>query len=182
MNTIVTQEGDAVFEPEDRYSELMIGAGTERRKMLTLDGKRDWKNLITLDMSERVNPDILHDLNDLPLPIADESFDEVHAYHVLEHLGVQGDFRTFFAQFTEFHRILKPGGIFYAAVPSWDSVHAFGDPGHTRIINETTITFLQQDRYGQPPMTDYRDFYKVDFECLAAEHKDETFIFALRKK
>jgi len=35
---------------------------------------------------------------------------------VLEHIAAQGDFEHFFQQFSDFWRILKPDGLFCAAV------------------------------------------------------------------
>src|SRR3546814_6014455 len=74
-------------------------------------------------------------------------FDEVHAYEVLEHLGSQGDFRSFFAHFGEIYRALKDGGILFATVPAWDSVWAWADPSHRRVIAPETLVFLDQTQY-----------------------------------
>lgn len=150
---------------------------------MDLHKNAEWKSLTTLDLLPDVGADVVHDLNDLPYPFDNESFDEIHAYEVLEHCGVQGDWRFFFDQFTEFHRILKPSGLFYATVPSWNSCGAWGDPGHTRVINEMSIHFLQQSSYDEKgrPMTDYRSFYKADWAPEIAMHDSGRFIFALRK-
>jgi len=50
--------------------------------------------------------------------IREDFFDEVHAYEVLEHLGRQGDYRSFFATFANIYRVLVPGGLLLATVPS----------------------------------------------------------------
>src|SRR5207253_648488 len=106
-------------------------------------------------------------LENHPLPFENESFDEIHAYEVLEHLGGQGNWRFFFAEFTEYHRILAPHGSLYAAVPAWNSFWAWGDPSHKRIINEGTLSFLSQEEYakqvGKTAMSDFRFCYRVDF-------------------
>jgi Methyltransferase domain len=100
------------------------------------------------------------------LPFLSDSFDEIHAYEVLEHIGRQGDHLKFFAQFTEFWRVMKPGGLMYATVPHWQGLWAWGDPSHSRIISRGTLTFLHQPAYvqvGQTAMSDYRNIYKADF-------------------
>lgn len=173
---------EAVFTATPGYAELLLGCGRDHRKILGVQGSHEWNKLTTLDFNESVNPDVVWDLNNLPLPFLDEEFDEIHAYEVLEHIGRQGDFVTFFEQFTEFHRLLKPGGHFLGSVPSWDSIHAFGDPGHTRIINAGTLAFLEQKNYGVDgsPMTDYRGVYKVDFEVVGVEEKGERLYFVLK--
>lgn len=176
---------DVLFEAENRYTELLIGSGHDHRKILApADGDRSWKNLITLDIDESVNPDYVWDLHNLPLPFPDESFDEIHAYEVLEHVGQQGDYKTFFAQFTELHRLLKPGGRFFASVPCWDSEWAWGDPGHTRVITPGSLSFLTQSNYDKEnnPMSDYRSIYKVDFELEGGQEKNSRMYFVLKKQ
>lgn len=168
-----------------RGNELLLGCGNNKEKQVALKGSDKWTDLVTLDIDPDCEPDVVWDLAHIPLPFEDETFQEIHAYEVLEHLGQQGDWRRFFAEFTEYHRILKPGGVFIASVPCWDSIWAWGDPGHTRVISEGTVHFLDQDSYkdiGANPMTDYRHVYKADFKIEYAGEKDERFVFVLRKK
>lgn len=183
-NKIATIGAEVDFKAEDAYRELLIGCGRSRLKMLSPDNEKEWHNLTTLDVDASCNPDCEWDLNNLPLPFEDETFDEIHAYEVLEHVGAQGDYKTFFAQFTEFHRLLKPGGHFLASTPCWDSIWAWGDPGHTRIISEASLVFLSQDNYEieNSPITDYRDIYKANFSVEGTQEQNERFYFVLKKK
>jgi SAM-dependent methyltransferase len=165
--------------------ELLIGCGNDRKKLVRFAGSEgDWKELVTLDMDPSVKPDVVHDLNELPYPFEDGQFDEIHAYEVLEHCGRQGDFRYFFAQFEEFWRILKPDGYFVGTVPMWDSMWAWGDPGHVRVINDGSLMFLSQQEYvnqvGTTAMADYRPWYKGNFEILSAKEHGDRFGFVLR--
>lgn len=164
------------------YTELLVGCGNSRKKKLPI-GKPDWYNLTTLDIDEWCRPDILHDLESLPYPFEDNNFDEIHAYEVLEHTGKQGDWMFFLEQFAEFWRILKPGGKFAAIVPSYKDLWAWGDPGHTRIINSGTLVFLMQSEYekqvGVTAMTDYRQYYSADFKLLGLQEGDKSFQFVL---
>lgn len=154
--------------------ELLLGCGSKRVKEITLPGRSEgWSNLTTVDINPDHKPDIVHDLNELPYPFEDNSFDEIHAYEVMEHLGRQGDYRWFFAQWDELYRILKPDGQFYGTSPIWASPWAWGDPGHTRIIGGESLVFLDRTQYtkqvGITPMTDYRFCYQGDFAPLAIE-------------
>src|SRR5688572_24065546 len=106
-----------------------------------------WRGLTTLDMNPDHKPDVVWDLESVPWPLEDNTFEEVHAYEVLEHLGQQGDWRSFFAHFGETYRVLKPGGILFATVPMWNSAWAWADPSHTRIITLGTLMFLSQAEY-----------------------------------
>jgi SAM-dependent methyltransferase len=78
------------------------------------------------------------------LPFADESFDAVITSEVLEH--IQDDV----AAIAEMVRVLRPGGVFAATVPSWmpetvnwklsDEYHAPKSPGgHVRIYTATEL-------------------------------------------
>ena len=96
--------------------ELIIGCG--HHKFRSIINNQVWEDPTTLDRNELIEPDIVHDLEELPYPFEDNTFDEIHAYEVLEHIGQQGDYKTFFAQFMEFYRILKPNGKFIGTTPS----------------------------------------------------------------
>ncbi len=107
------------------------------------------------------------------------------AHDVLEHLGQQGDYKTFFEEFSEWYRILKPGGILAGISPKWDGQWAWGDPGHTRVISEACFVYLQQPAYtqqvGKTAMTDYRFCYKADFNPVFYDYLDDTvFYYALQ--
>lgn len=114
----------------------------------------------------------------------DNYFDEIHAYEVLEHTGQQGDYAFFFKQFTEFHRILKPGGFFFGTCPAWYSAAAWGDPSHTRVLTAMTLSFLSQQEYaeqvGKTQMSDFRYLYKADFRGIYVHEKTESLLFALQ--
>lgn len=178
---------EADFKPQDGYKELLLGCGHSRKKRLTPEGGSDqWENLITLDMSPGCHPDIVWDLNKTPWPFEDDQFNEVHAYEVLEHLGSQGDYRSFFAHFEEIWRILKPDGYLFGSTPAWDKMWAWSDPGHTRVISEGSLLFLDQQNYEQSPdknpMTDYRFCYSGDFVLEGLQEAGESMYFALKAR
>lgn len=172
---------------------LLIGCGSSRERRIRLPGDpadaRDWGGeLTTLDAYDGHKPDIVHDLEQMPWPFADNTFDRIDAYEVLEHLGRQGDARSFFAHFYECWRILKPGGYLAATCPSYKSVWAFGDPSHTRVISSGSITFLDQEQYakqvGKTAMSDFRWLWKGDFKAVVADMAGEAagtgFLFVLQ--
>ena len=173
-------------------------------------GKFRWHCLITLDHNETVRPDILCDLNAIPwtplewfqrpgqpfkveslfqhgIEFRNNTFDEIHAYEVFEHLGSQGDAEAFFAHFYEVWRLLKPGGYFYATVPSRYSPWLWGDPSHRRAILPESLVFLDQRQYraqcdipNPTPMSDFRPIWKGDFDVLDKRDNQSMFWFALQ--
>jgi len=85
-----------------------------------------WHN-VHLDISDRgihdaaigafVQPDVVADLsNGLPM-FGDDTFDEVRAHHVLEHIPYGGPLAI-----AAIFRVLKPGGVFDVEVPDMDRI------------------------------------------------------------
>lgn len=151
---------------------LLIGAGRSRVKKAWLPGGNDQWNgeLVTVDINPECGADIVHDMGVRPFPFRDSEFDEIHAYDCMEHWGTQGDWRGWFDEMAEFHRILKPKGTMTIGVPvggDW-----FADPGHTRFFSKNHFAFLCQRWYDEQhrqgaPVSDYRWYWKLNFEPLA---------------
>ena len=120
--------------------QLLLGCGHDKRKKLGWpmpNWDREWSDLYTLDFNVDVSPDIFCNLNSVCHTassgkrwlavtdrkecverdidgvelLRDDFFNEVHAYAVLEHLGRQGDFVSFFDTFSNLYRILVDGGL-----------------------------------------------------------------------
>ena len=159
-----------------------MGCGTRHLPEL------DQFDVTTLDIDPDLNPDVVHDLNIHPLPFEDETFDQIHCYDVLEHLGKQGDYKFFFSEWNEYYRILKSGGKFIGSVPDEHGVWVWGDPGHKRVLPRSILTFLDRTSYdenvGITQMTDYSRIYKGNFVAeiigFRSPH-DDSYIFVLRK-
>ena len=165
--------------------QLLIGSGNSRaRNIRPTRTDAGFEELTTLDVDPRCHPDVLWDLNVVPLPFEDSAFDEIHAYEVLEHIGRQGDWRGFFAEFSEYWRILAPNGYLVGSCPAYGDAWVWGDPGHTRLISPQSFTFLDQSEYskqiGKGSMTDYRVVYQADFNLAMQQQKDGVLYFALQ--
>lgn len=187
------------------YRELLIGCGHSREKRVDprdflspTAARREWRGrLDTLDYMVECRPDFVCNLNRIPWAVSsaaegdcnqwsltDSAYDEVHAYEVLEHLGRQGDYRSFFDTFSEIWRVLKPGGYLCATVPSRYSQWLWGDPGHTRAILPASLVFLSQPNYdaqqGKTSMSDYRRIYRADFDTVGTHDDHTTHQFVLQ--
>ena len=168
--------------------QLLLGCGHSRAKKLWVQGDEGWRDLVTVDISPDVGADIVWDLW-RGLPFADDSAEEIHLYDVLEHTQAQGDWRGFFFEFGEFWRVLKPSGLLFGICPRWDQKFAWGDPGHTRVIQPETLTLLSHEIYAQqldgPPetrtnRTDYRHVWRGDFDLVFSQQDEVTWSFVLR--
>lgn len=163
---------------------LLIGCGNSRVKQV-YKGSPEWAgDLTTLDMNPDCGADVVWDMEEFPLPFDDNSFTEMGAFNCMEHWGRQGDWRGYFNEFAEYHRILVPGGTFGIVVPVGGD--AFADPGHTRFFSTNHFGFLNQAFYEHnfvkgTCFTDYRWFWKKNFDILHLE-VDEAHIYALLQK
>ncbi len=165
--------------------DLLVGCGSNKARKLNPGGKTEWNKLVTLDIMESHNPDVVWDLTKRPLPFESDTFHEIHAYDVLEHLGQQGDYKAFFEEWSEWWRLLKNGGVVAGVSPKWDSLWAWGDPGPTRVISHASFVYLDQTSYteqvGVTALTDYRSLYKADFRPIEISPINEhQFLYILQ--
>lgn len=179
-------------------SVLILGAGGRTDKRVAFKGNDDLGpgspdihfgnyDVTTLDMQQPCDVEfdlqLLHDHH--LLPFEDNTFDEIHAYEILEHFGTQGDWQGFFREFGEYHRVLKPGGYMCISCPMWDSPWSFGDPGHTRVLPKEVFLFLTEDHYkqlegGKSTCTDYRNWVEGWWDAIAAEESEHNLHTVLR--
>lgn len=185
-------------KPTELKRSLLIGCGNSRVKHVQYAGNAEWTGeLTTMDMDPNCGADIVFDMEAITisfkdacfptvhLPFEENTFDEIGAYNCMEHWGKQGDWRGWFTEMTEYHRILKPGGIMSILVPI--NGDALADPGHTRFFQANYFGFLSQAFYERNEQlkscfTDYRWYYKKNFDVLyLKEVGDHHLAVVLRK-
>jgi SAM-dependent methyltransferase len=89
-------------------------------------GNRVFERGVNHDVvKHRPEIDVVWDLNDLPWPWEDETFDKVVSWAVFEHLDI-----TLLAAMDETWRILKPGGLLDIKLPYWNHERAYQDLTH----------------------------------------------------
>lgn len=122
-----------------------------------------------IDIDPNANPDIVHDLNKFPYPVADNSFEEIYAKHIIEHLNDPIGFMR------ELTRILKPGGRVYVETPHFSCRVAYSEPQHklffsyfmfNNLINGLDLEVVEQK------ITFYKTFRACGIACLANKYPD----------
>lgn len=177
---------------------LLIGCGNSREKKVFLKSQEWAGKLTTVDMNPDCGADIVMDLTRIfnsvhpeqctlgrQLPFEEETFDEIGAYDCLEHWGNQGDWRSWFAEMAEYHRVLKPGGTMGIIVPVGED--ALADPGHTRFFGMNHFRMLSQQWYHDAlakgmQVTDYRWYWRENFDVLYLQEIGGHHIAVLLRK
>lgn len=150
---------------QKKLSKINIGAGYQK-----IDG------LITLDISPECNPDHVVDIERDRFPFDDNSVDEVHAYHILEHLG-----EGFFHCMREIYRVCVHDAKIFIAVPHPRHDTFLMDPTHRRPIMEHTLVMFSRKHNTEDIILKGKEtpigiINKVDFELIAKKyHFDSRF-------
>lgn len=95
---------------------------------------------------------VAHDLNELPWPWADNSFDQIVASAVLEHLRID-----LLQSLGECWRVLRPGGQIWVKVPYAMSERSYDDPTHYWRYGMRAFDVLDPDTKEGKKYTFYTD-------------------------
>ncbi|MDD5254371.1 MAG: methyltransferase domain-containing protein [Candidatus Nanoarchaeia archaeon] len=106
---------------------LNVGCGRDIRK-----------DYINLDSAKLEGVDIVHNVEDLPLPFKNEEFDEILCKDVLEHVD-------YVPVLKDLNRILKKNGKLIITVPHFTSRNNFVDPTHKNSFSVRTFDFFIKD-------------------------------------
>ena len=108
---------DTVTAGEPERVVLNVGCGYPLRQRLhPMFQRPPWREL-RLDIDARVNPDFVCSITDMD-QVADASVDAVWSSHNLEHLHRHEVPRAL----SEFHRVLRPGGLLLLTLPDLQKV------------------------------------------------------------
>lgn len=135
----MTRAASIVAQPKRR---LNLGCGTDIRP--------GWVNL---DSARLPGVDVVHDINVLPVPFSDSSFDEILCSDILEHVDLIPVLR-------DCHRILVTGGRMTIGVPHFTSNNNYVDPTHRHRFSVKTFRFFVRGTFeGQSRGDYYFDFH-----------------------
>lgn len=128
---------------------------------------------VNLDAHPYPGIQVVHDLDAVPWPFVDATFDHVQAIQVFEHVHNPVGFMC------ETYRVLRPGGTAYIVVPHWKSENSYTDPTHVRHCTERTWDYWIA---GRPLHSQFGPAYGgVAFTEGSAERVDDDIVVRLTK-
>ena len=134
------------------------------------DSRAGWVNL---DASPLPGVDVVHDLQNLPLPFGDEEFDEILCQDVLEHI-------EYIPVLKELHLILKTGGKISIRVPHFTSRNNFIDPTHRKLFSiDTWEFFVARGSAHMAHLAPVRGYY---FDFAFSRIANRSLSFELRRE
>ena len=111
----------------------------------TLDvgcGMNKYPGSIGIDRNPACRADVLCDLDHIPYPFADNSFDQLRAIHVIEHVS------DVIRSMEEFHRLVRPGGRVRIETPHYTDFSSFCDPTHRWHLTTFSFRYFGEDHAG----------------------------------
>lgn len=143
----------------------------KNKKILDLGcGKTKRKGTIGVDISDRHDADIIHNLNIFPYPFEKNSIDKIYIDNCLEHLDSPLNVME------EMYRILKLNGELKVIVPYFRSRWAFIDPTHKTFYTVNSFAYYDPNhiicqRY------DYTDArFKIENICFNDGHINDGLL------
>jgi Methyltransferase domain len=114
---------------------LDIGCGSNKK--VANPGEVPWFGVDSIAFR---GVDKVMDITQAPWPFSDNSVEEFHCSHVIEHLTWPQRI-TFF---NELYRVLKPGAKGQLILPHWASMRYYGDPTHQSPMSEFAFYYLSR--------------------------------------
>lgn len=124
---------------------------------------RTIEHSITLDMVDLPTVDIICNLNEGFPFIPDDSVDEIHSSHFMEHID------DFGAMLKEIHRILKHGGMSKITVPHFSNPYFYSDYTHRNFFGLYSLSYFSKTLYFKRRVpTFYND---IDFRIVDVKYR-----------
>ena len=109
-------------------------------------GRHKTPGAVGIDSNPRSDADVLHDLDSVPYPFPDDSFDLIVGNQVIEHVA------DILAVMAELYRIARPGAVIRLDTPHYSDIASYTDPTHRHHLTTESFSYFTGRR------TDF-DFY-----------------------
>lgn len=129
LGTLPEYDRDAFEEKKDENKVIRLDLGCG-------DNKKE--GFFGVDISDKVETDLVHDLDNYPYPFDDSSVFEIHCSHFIEHVKYIEKFMD------ECWRMLIHGGKMAVYAPYYTSQRAIQDFTHKRGIGENTFLYFNK--------------------------------------
>ena len=101
-------------------------------------GNNKQPGMLGMDITKQSGVDIVHDIENIPYPLPDESCIQILLSHVIEHMCPKHIFKIM----NELWRIMKPGGQLLISMPFASSPGFWQDPSHCHAWSESTAYYF----------------------------------------
>ena len=158
-------------------------AKNKEKKLIKLDiacGQNKQEGFVGVDIAKCKGVDIVHDLEVYPWPFKDESVEEAHVSHYIEHT------KDLIKFMNELHRIMVKDGKCTIIAPYYTSMRCWQDPTHVNAISEASFLYYNQEwlktnKLDHYPITADFDFsYGYNLSQEWANRSEEAKIFAIK--
>jgi SAM-dependent methyltransferase len=109
---------------------------TEKTKLNIGCGQDIKEDYVNMDFVKGGGVDVVHNLDKTPWPFKENTFEEVYASHVLEHIG---DLTKIMK---EIRRVSKNGAKIVIRVPHFSCGVGYRDPTHKRLFSYFTMEYF----------------------------------------
>lgn len=99
-------------------------------------GPNKFPGSIGVDMNAATAADVICHLDRGGLPFRDNSFDQVRAVHLIEHVA------DVMATMEEFYRVARPGATIWIVTPHYTDFSSYCDPTHRWHLNSYSFMFF----------------------------------------
>jgi len=108
-----------------------------RKRILDMGcGRTKRRGAIGVDRVKLPGVDLVHNLNKTPYPFKDNTFDEIYAIHIIEHMD------SILATMEEIHRICKPRARVVVITPHHTDSISWQDPTHKWHLNSYSFSYF----------------------------------------
>lgn len=147
-----------------------IEAQTEKIILeLGCGNSKQFTNSIAIDIIELEGVDIVCDLNIGLDFIPDNSIDEIHSSHFMEHVNDVG------VLLKEIYRILKPNGLKIIKVPHFSNPYFYSDYTHINHFGLYSLSYFSKKSYFKRSVPQF--YNDMDFEIINVKLKFKSVGF-----